>query len=228
MHLGVIPDGNRRFMRKNGINDLKESYTMGINKFHQFLGWCVDLDVSEVTIYALSLENIRNRSPAEITTLLGLFSEYAMKSIDDKRIQENGVRVNFCGDRNYLSGLNNPIVNQLIENMVKLEDKTSSYSNLNLNIALAYGGRQEIINAVKRVMDSGSELNEENIRKHLWVSDDPDIIIRTAESRLSNFLLWQSAYSEIYFIDKLWQELDKEDLVAVLDDYKNRERRFGR
>ncbi len=228
MHIGMIPDGNRRFMRKTGIRNLEESYRMGINKFHQFLEWCIDLGVKEVTIYALSIENIKNRSHREVSTLLNLFSNHALKALNDDRIHRNGVRINFCGDREYLSNFGNPIGEKVIEDMDKLENCTRDYKGLKFNIALAYGGRQEIINAVRRTIDSGLELNEENLKKNLWVKDYPEIIIRTAESRLSNFLLWQSAYSEICFIDKLWQEIEKDDLIKVLNDYQARERKFGR
>jgi tritrans,polycis-undecaprenyl-diphosphate synthase [geranylgeranyl-diphosphate specific] len=228
MHIGMIPDGNRRFMRKRGISNLEESYRMGINKFHQFLEWCIELGVKEVTIYALSLENLKNRSSNEVSTLLKLFSDNAAKALDDDRIHKNRVHINFCGDREYLSNLGNPIGSEVIHDMDRLEKCTRDYDDLKFNIALAYGGRQEILNAVRKVMDSGMELNEENLQRNLWISDYPEIVIRTAESRLSNFLLWQSAYSEIYFIDKLWQEIEKDDLVNVLNDYRAKERRFGR
>lgn len=228
MHIGVIPDGNRRFMRKKNIVSLINSYNMGIEKFHQFLEWCIDLGVKEITLYALSLENIQNRSYEEVSTLLNLFSDHALRSLDDGRINENRVKINFCGDKKYLLGVGNPVGKRVVENIEKLEKKTQHHDNIRLNMALAYGGRQEIIQAVDKLMKSGSEINEENLRKHLWVRNYPDIILRTAESRLSNFLLWQSAYSEIYFIDKLWQEIEKDDLSNVIGDYSSRERRFGR
>ncbi len=228
MHIGMIPDGNRRFMKKNGIFNLKESYRLGIDKFHMFLEWCIDLGVDEVTIYALSLENMENRGYREVNTLLNLFSDHALNSLEDERIRKNGVRINFCGDREYLSNFGNPSGKGIMNNINRLEECTKDYENLRLNIALAYGGRQEIINAVKNVINSGLELNEENLRKNLWVKNYPEIIIRTAESRLSNFLLWQCAYSEIYFIDKLWQEIEKGDIINVLEDYKVSDRRFGR
>lgn len=228
MHIGVIPDGNRRFMKKQQIESLEDSYGMGINKFHQFLDWCIDLGVDEVTLYALSLENMSNRSKAEVSTLLTLFSEQAVKSLDDEKIHKNRVRIRFCGDRTFLPSFGNPIGKKVAENMLKLEEKTSKYDNLSLNVALAYGGRQEILHAVKEAVSAGEELTEENVQKHLWVKDYPEIIIRTAESRLSNFLVWQSAYSEIYFVDKLWQELDKSDVKNILEDFIGRERRFGR
>jgi len=228
MHIGVIPDGNRRFMRKNGISNLRESYQMGITKFHDFLEWCIDLGVKEVSIYVLSSENIENRDKSEITTLLNLFSNHAINVLNDEKIHNNGIRVNICGDLSYLSGVGNPIGRKVVENLSSLEDSTRDYSNLELNVAIAYGGRQEIVNAIKNLMESGEEPSEENIRKNLWVKSYPDIIIRTAESRLSNFMLWQCAYSEICFIDKLWQEFQKEDLVQILSDYNSRDRRFGR
>ena len=228
MHIGVIPDGNRRFMKKHRIGSLAASYGMGINKFHQFLDWCIDLKVKEVTLYALSLENMSNRSREEISTLLTLFAEQVVKSLDDEKVHKNNVRIRFCGDRKLLPAFNNSAGKRVAENMERLEEKTSRYDRLNLNVALAYGGRQEIIHAVKETVDSGEELNENNIQKHLWVKDYPDIIIRTAESRLSNFLVWQSAYSEIYFVDKLWQELEKSDVAGILEDFDGRERRFGR
>ncbi len=228
MHIGVIPDGNRRFMKKNGIFSLEDSYGMGITKFHQFMEWCIELGVNEVTLYALSIENIKNRNHVEVSTLLSLFSDHALKSLNDERIHKNRVRINFCGDREFISGIKNPMGVRIVDNLERLEDSTREYENIDLNIALAYGGRQEILNAVREVVKSGSELSEENIQKHLWVKSYPEIILRTAESRLSNFLLWQSAYSEIYFIDKLWQELKKEDLIRVLGDYQSKERRFGK
>jgi undecaprenyl diphosphate synthase len=112
--------------------------------------------------------------------------------------------------------------------MEKLAEVTKDYSNFTLNFAVGYGGRQEIIDAVKKVNSQGLEVNEENIRKNLWVKDYPEIVIRTSEDRLSNFLLWQSAYSEIYFVDKLWQDFKEKDLENIIGDYNSRERRFGK
>lgn len=228
MHIGIIPDGNRRYMKKSGIFSLKESYQMGINKFYDLLEWCIDLNVKEVTVYALSTENLKNRGKREIKTLLNLFSKQALSVFNDKKIHENKVRINIFGNKDYISNTGDKIGNEVVKNLSRLEDLTKEYSNLTLNLAVGYGGRQEIINSVKNVVNSGLELNEENIRKNLWIKSYPEIIIRTAESRLSNFLLWQSAYSEIYFVDKLWQEFDKEDLKAIIQDYNSRERRFGR
>jgi len=228
MHIGVIPDGNRRFMEKSGIANLEQSYRMGIQKFHDFLDWCIDLGVNEVTIYVLSSENIQNRGKDEVHTLLDLFSNHAMDVLNNGRIHSSRVKINLCGDLDYLAGVGNPIGEKVVGNLTKLENSTKDYDNLDLNVAIAYGGRQELLHAVGKLIDAGEEPTEENIRKNLWIKGYPDIIIRTSESRLSNFLLWQCAYSEIQFVDKLWQEFQREDLVKILDDYKSKERRFGK
>jgi len=228
MHIGIIPDGNRRYMRKKGILSLKDSYRRGIKKFYDFLDWCIDLNINEVTAYALSTENLENRSKSEIKTLLDLFSKQALSILNNERIHDNKIHINICGDKDYLLNTEKKLGNEAIKNLRRLEELTKDYDKLTLNLAIAYGGRQEIINSVKNVINSGLELNEKNIRKNLWIKSYPEVIIRTAESRLSNFLIWQSAYSEIYFVDKLWQEFEKEDLINIIDDYNSRERRFGR
>jgi len=215
-------------MRKKGILSLKDSYRRGIKKFYDFLDWCIDLNINEVTAYALSTENLENRSKSEIKTLLNLFSKQALSILNNERIHDNKIHINICGDKDYLLNTEKKLGNEAIKNLRRLEELTKDYDKLTLNLAIAYSGRQEIINSVKNVINSGLELNEKNIRKNLWIKSYPEVIIRTAESRLSNFLVWQSAYSEIYFVDKLWQEFEKEDLINIIDDYNSRERRFGR
>jgi len=229
MHVALIPDGNRRFMRKRGIRNLLSSYEMGIKRFYDFLEWCIDFDVGEVTIYALSTENITNRSEREISTLFKVFSDQADKALDDGRLHDRKVHINVCGDKDFLtSGIKSPsLARRLLDSLTRLEDETRRYSDVTLNLALAYGGRQEILNAAKKTVDAGLPLTEENVQSNLWVKDYPDIVIRTAEERLSNFLLWQSAYSEIYFPDKLWQEFERDDLAQIISDYRGRERRYG-
>ena len=229
MHIGIIPDGNRRFMKKKGISNLKTSYEMGINKFYDVLDWCLDLGVDEITAYALSTENLQNRGALEIKTLLTLFSKQAESMLESDRIHKKKVRIRICGDTCLLLSVGGKdLGGKLLEKLKKLEDMTKNYNAVTLNLAIAYGGRQEIINAVNKAVDAGLPINEENIKKNLWVRSYPEIIIRTAECRLSNFLTWQSAYSEIYFIDKLWQEFEKTDLESILSDYKSKERRFGK
>jgi undecaprenyl diphosphate synthase len=229
MHVALIPDGNRRYMKKQGILSLSESYTQGIQRFYDFLEWCGDFGVNEVTIYALSTENIENRSPEEIKTLFTVFAEQADRALKDRRIHDRKVKVNFCGDREYLlKGGNGQLSGKLVNNLSKLEDATKDYGNLTLNLAIAYGGRQEILSAAKALSDKSLPFTEENLRDNLWVKGYPDILIRTSEERLSNFLLWQAAYSEIYFPDKLWQEFTRKDLEGIIADYRGRARRFGK
>ena len=177
----------------------------------------------------LSIENLQNRGGLEIKTLLTLFSSQAESIITNKRIHASKVKVKVCGDRDYLLNAGGKdLGKRLLKNLERLEEVTKDYKNLTLNLAISYGGRQEIIHAVKNLTGTGEEITEENIKKNLWVKSYPEIIVRTSERRISNFLTWQSAYSEIYFVDKLWQEFDKEDLEKIVRDYKSRERRFGK
>ncbi|MFH1721409.1 MAG: polyprenyl diphosphate synthase [Candidatus Altiarchaeota archaeon] len=230
MHIALIPDGNRRFMSKKGITSLFKSYNMGITRFYDFLEWCLARDVSQVTIYALSTENIQNRSPQEIDVLFKVFTDQAKKSIEDRRIHENQIKIKVCGSLDMLreKANNKGLAEDLIESLEKLEESTKDYNQLQLNLAIAYGGRQEILHAVKEATSAGEDLTEENLKNRLWIPDYPELIIRTSEERLSNFLTWQSAYSEIYFVDKLWQEFEQTDLDNILENYNQQDRRFGR
>lgn len=230
MHIAVIPDGNRRYMRKKGIFNLKSSYESGIEKFYDFLEWSKELGANEVTIYALSTENLDNRGKREINTLLNLFVSQTIQSLKNGRIHDNKIKVKVCGDLAYLTqkisnvGLREKVINSL----KKLEEDTKRYKGFILNLAIAYGGRREILHAAGELAKRGLPFTEENLKQQLWIKDYPDIIIRTSETRLSNFLLFQGAYSEIYFVDKLWQEFEKSDLIRVVNDFKEKERRFGK
>jgi len=205
MHIGLIPDGNRRFMVKQHIQNLLMSYDLGINKFYDFLEWCNDLGVKEVTIYALSLENITGRGASEVNTLYNVFSKHAIKGINDSDLHEKKIRVCVLGDLDFIveNSPNKPAAEEMVANLRKLEHVTSEYANFRLNLAIGYGGRQEILHAV-------------------------NALVEKSEDRLSNFLLWQSAYSEIFFVNKLWQEFGKDDLEVIVKEYKDRERRYGR
>jgi tritrans,polycis-undecaprenyl-diphosphate synthase [geranylgeranyl-diphosphate specific] len=230
MHVGLIPDGNRRFMSKQGIKDLLSSYDMGIRKFYDFLDWCYDLGVDEVTIYALSIENLQSRDKTEVDTLFKVFNQHAINGLTDERIHSKKIRVNVCGDRGILeeSTGNRRLATQMLSNLRKLEESTKDHDSFTLNLAIAYGGRQEIISSVKKIIESGGEITEDSIMENLWVKGCPDLIIRTSEDRLSNFLIWQGAYSEIYFVKKLWQEFSQKDIKAIIEDYKKRDRRYGK
>ncbi len=230
MHVALIPDGNRRFMAKKHIENLLNSYDLGIGKFYDFLKWCHDLGVDEVTIYALSLENLESRGEKELETLYTVFKKHALKGQTDKDLHERKIKISVCGDLDYLveKSKNRKLAAEMAANLRKLEEATKDYTDFKVNLAIAYGGRQEIIAAAKKTADSGLEVNEENIRSNLWIKSYPDLLVRTSESRISNFMLWQLAYSEIYFVDKLWQEFEKADLEKILLDFKERDRRYGR
>jgi tritrans,polycis-undecaprenyl-diphosphate synthase [geranylgeranyl-diphosphate specific] len=156
MHIGVIPDGNRRFMKKNGIPNLAASYEMGINKFYDVLDWCLDLGVHEITAYALSTENLENRGALEIKTLLMLFSKQAESMLESERIHKKKVRINICGDTDYLlSAGGKDLGGKLLANLKNLENATRNYKAVSLNLAIAYGGRQEIIHAANKAAALG-------------------------------------------------------------------------
>lgn len=221
-HIALIPDGNRRYMKKQSTLSLRKTYAKGITHFKEFLEWCLDFGITEVTLYALSLENIKKRGKSEINLLLTLFSTYISK-YSQELIKKN-IKLNICGDREVLKKLNKKVYYKLKE----IENKTSNNKKFILNLAIAYGAIQEILQATEKIFNLGLKPTEVNFRKYLWVNSYPDLIIRTAETRLSNFLLFQGAYSEIYFVPKLWQEFEKEDLKFILNDFRIKDRRFGK
>ena len=140
----------------------------------------------------------------------------------NKKINENKIKIKFIGEREKLD-------KELQEIMKNLEKETKDYRNHQINFALAYGGRQEILSAVKKIIRDKKEITEENFQTSLWLNENPDLIIRTGgERRTSNFLPWQSVYSEWIFLDKMWPEFTKEDLESAIKEFHNRERRFGK
>ena len=140
----------------------------------------------------------------------------------NRKINENKIKIKFIGERERLD-------KELQRIMKNLEEKTKNYNNYQINFALAYGGRQEILSAVKKIIKDKKEVNEENFQNSLWLNENPDLIIRTGgERRISNFLPWQSVYSEWIFLDKMWPEFTKEDLESAIKEFHNRERRFGK
>ncbi len=231
IHIGVIPDGNRRWARKVGL-PITEAYRIGSDKVEEFLGWALDFGIRIVTVYVLSTENFLRRPRSELELLYGLLKEKLVKVRNDERIHRNRVRVRVIG-RTWL-------LPEYVRREIELTERaTANYSDHYLNLAVVYGGRQEIIDAVKKLIidySSGklriSDLNEELLLRYLYAGDEPypepDLIIRTGgEHRISNFLLYEAAYSELYILNKYWPEITKEDLKQALDDYARRERRFG-
>lgn len=226
-HLGVILDGNRRFAKKLMLKPW-QGHEWGAKKVQKLLEWCRDLDVKELTVFALSLENF-NRPKEEFNFLMKLFRETFDQYIEDPRVVELGIRINVIGRIELLP-------EDIQERIKTITEKTKNNTEYILNVALAYGGRQEIVDAARSMakdLESNKlkeeDINEETFGKYLYLNDSPDMIIRTGgDKRTSNFLLWQANYSEWVFLEKTWPEFEKEDLQNAIEEYKNRERRFGR
>jgi tritrans,polycis-undecaprenyl-diphosphate synthase [geranylgeranyl-diphosphate specific] len=229
-HIGVILDGNRRFAKKLMLKPWM-GHEWGAKKIEQFLNWCRELGVEEITAYAFSVQNF-NRPKEEFDYLMDLFlKEWTRMSSPESiaKLKEQGLRINFIGR---LGMFPKPVQDA----MRKLMELTKDNSKYRVNFAMAYGGREEVIDAVKKLgedIKAGrvdvDKLNEEAFGKYLYLNSDPELIIRTGgEKRTSNFLPWQGIYSEWFFIEKTWPEMEKQDLVAVFEEYKQRERRFGR
>jgi len=222
-HLAVILDGNRRYAKEKGRESWK-GHEAGADTFEKFLEWCKELGIKEITAYILSTENLK-RDKVELDFLFNLFTKWFKKFKDSKEIRENQVRIKFIGD---LSLVPKEIQLQVLE----LEEKTKNYDNYKLNFCFAYGGRLELVKAFNKIHKSkpnSIEITEEDITKALWLKDSPDLIIRTGNStRTSNFLPWQSVYSEWIFLEKMWPEFTKQDLLNCIEEFKNRKRNFGK
>src|SRR3989338_2989832 len=220
-HIGIILDGNRRYAKKHGMPTLK-GHEKGYNKINDVLKWCTELGVKEVTLYCLSTENF-NRSKEEIDYLFNLFRSRIADFKKDKMIHDNKVKISFVGRLSMFP-------KDMQKSMQEVMEATKDYSNYKLNLALAYGSRSELVDAFKKIIKKGiKEIDESSIQENLYVPDDVDILIRPGgEKSLSNFLLWQNSYAELYFLDTLWPEFTKEDLIKIIEDFKQRERRFGK
>jgi len=220
-HIALIMDGNGRWAKKRGL-PRNMGHKAGASALEKLLKEAAKIGIENITVYAFSTEN-RSRPKDEIDYLMGLMSDY----IDDNiaKVKSNNYRIRIIGNRDMLDKMLNDKINNL-------EELTKDKTGLAFNIALFYGGRDEIVRAVRKTVNEGlSEITEASFAKHLDTAmiPDPDLIIRTSgEKRLSNFLIWQSAYSEIYFSDKYWPDFNIEYLKEAILDYQNRERRFGK
>jgi tritrans,polycis-undecaprenyl-diphosphate synthase [geranylgeranyl-diphosphate specific] len=219
-HLAIVLDGNRRFAKKLMMQPWK-GHEYGAQKIETLFEWIKEFGIKELTLYCFSLENF-NRPKEEFSYLINIFKSEFSKLLEDARVHENKIRIHFSGKLELFD-------QELQDIMMRVTEKTKDYSNYIINFALGYGGRQEIIEAANKLAKAGKEINEENLMKHLWIKSEPDLIIRTGgEKRTSNFLMWQSAYSEWIFLDKMWPEFTKEDLITCINEFKKRERRFGK
>jgi len=233
-HIGLILDGNRRFARQLGLADIIQGHERGAAKLEEALEWFEDLGIPMVTIWILSTENLM-RPPEELEGLLSLIERKMRETAVDPKIHRRQVRIRAIGQLDLLP----PSLQDAIR---AAEEATADYENFVLNVAVGYGGRQEVVNAVRSLLrdwggrgmslgEIADRLTSDAIGKYLYTYDlpDPDLIIRTSgEVRLSGFLLWQSAYSEYYFCDAYWPAFRRIDLLRAIRNYQQRRRRFGR
>jgi len=220
LHIGIILDGNRRFAKRLMKKSLI-GHEYGAKKVEKLLDWCKELNVKELTLYCLSLENF-NRSKKEFNYLIKIFKKEFNKLRKDKRLQEDRIKIRVIGKKDLFDKEFQKIIEEI-------EEKTKDYENYTVNFALAYGGRQEIIEAIKKMARNKEQITEENFKKNLWLKNEPDLIIRTGgEKRTSNFLPWQAIYSEWIFLDKTWPEFTKDDLEKAIKEFSERQRRFGK
>ena len=230
-HVGIILDGNRRWAVNNN-SGLGFGHKAGANVATELLEWCHELKIKTLTIYALSDENL-NRSQEELEEIFRVIEMKLYELLSDKRIIEYEVRITSIGKIDQLPKKLQTLLN-------KLESNTAKFDNHYLNIALVYGGRSEIIDCFKKIISKYKEgeielddITQKTIDENLYTSHlsnpEPDVIIRTSgEERLSDFLIWQSAYSELIFLDVYWADFRKIDLMRAIRTYQKRSRRFGK
>lgn len=229
-HIAIILDGNRRWASEKALNPWF-GHEKGAEKVEQLLDWCSKLGVKSITLYAFSTENFR-RSKNEVEEIMRIAQEQFQKILTDERIHKNKIHVKVIGRLSLLP-------KDLQQLILDVENATQGYDDHFLNLALAYGGRAEIVDAAKKIAERvhegeliPEEIDEQMFEKYLYTShmskQDPDLIIRTSgEERLSGFLLWQSAYSELCFLDVYWPDFRFIDLLRAVRTFQRRRRRFG-
>ena len=234
-HIAIIMDGNRRWARMHNLPDIK-GHEKGTEALEKIVEAAEEMGVETITVYALSTENIKERAKREV---LGLFNLMRIGYHNKlKKMMDEGVRVSVIGETQGLPDTLKKIIEEIKKTYIKNE-------SIKLNIALNYGGKAELIEAIKDIVKEGvdvnehsskvkdllSKINEENIEKHLYTNgqNDPDLVIRTGgRIRLSNFLLWQTAYSELYFTKVLWPDFSPDDLKRAIEWYQEQKRNFGK
>lgn len=226
-HIAFIMDGNRRWAKARGL-PIIAGHEKGAKTLTEVAKAAKDLGIKYITVYAFSTENWK-REKSEVEGLMNLLRKYLKESF--KELEENNARIMFIGERDMLAS-------DIVADMEKIENRTAKNDGITLCVALSYGGRQEIVAATRKIAELAQngglnikDIDEKKFSDMLYTKDlpDPDLLIRTSgEERISNFLLWQLSYSEFYFSDTLWPDFSKEELVKIIDEYKNRERRYGK
>jgi len=228
-HVAIIMDGNRRFATDLGLAP-DAGHLFGRDKVEEVMEWCFELKIKNLTLYAFSTENFK-RDTGEVELLMKLCKNELDKAAKDSRIHKNQVKVRVIGHIESLP-------KDLRESAQVLLNETKNYDKYSLNIALAYGGREEIVRAIRNIakdVKGGSlkikDITEPTVSKYMYTNElpDPDLILRTSgEERISNFLLWQLAYSELYFSDVFWPVFSKRDFLKAIRTCQQRKRRFGK
>jgi len=230
-HVAIILDGNRRWASNKALIPWT-GHRRGANKVDELMDWCIELDVRFITLYAFSTENF-SRPQEEVEEIMKLIEEKLRLTLENERIHENKIRVKAIGRLDLLPKSTQEVIQ-------RVEEATKMYSDRFLNVALAYGGRAEIVDATKKIatkVKNGElkpeKINEKLFEKYLYTAhmprQDADLIIRTSgEERLSGFLSWQSAYSELCFVDVNWPDFRHIDLLRAVRTYQRRKRRFGK
>ena len=228
-HVSIIMDGNRRFAWSQEL-EREVGHRHGKDKLKEVMDWILDLEIRYLTVYALSTENLSGREGDELDTLYDLYVAGFQEICADPQIHASGVKVQAVGRLELLP--------ERVQNAIKAaEEKTGGYTNFLFTVCLAYGGREEIVDAVRELADDHAQgkisldaIDTDAISNRLYTADlpDPDLVIRTSgEERISNFLLWQIAYSELHFTDVHWPSFSRNDLYEAIDSYQKRKRRYG-
>jgi len=228
-HIAIIMDGNRRFATELGLS-AKAGHFFGRDKLEEVLGWCFDLGIKNLTVFAFSTENF-SRDINEVETLMDLCKSELEKATKDSRIHKNKVKIRVFGHIDSLP-------DNISESAKYVMKETENYEKFSFNIALAYGGREEILQAIQKIAEDVTkgklcidDIKEPIVSKYLYTNGlpDPDLILRTSgEERISNFLLWQLAYSELYFSDVYWPAFQKRDFLKAIKTFQQRKRRYGK
>lgn len=232
-HVAVILDGNRRFARERGLGTAADGHRLGASKIPQLLDWCAELGIGHVTLWLLSTENLSSRDPDEVDALVEII-EHTVLGLVARRDRWPGLRVTAVGALDM-------VPDRLRDALKEAEERTVAGTGLHVQVAVGYGGRQEITDALRSLLEDRAaqgatlqdviaDLQPDDIGAYLYTkgTPDPDLIIRTSgEIRLSGFLLWQSAHSEFYFCDPYWPDFRRTDFLRALREFAGRSRRFG-
>lgn len=222
-HIAIILDGNRRWAKKRGLFPWK-GHEAGYRNVNRLMDWIAEFNIKEVTLFCFSLQNFQ-RHKLEVKFLMKLFETAFLNTLKDIRIKKYQTKINFYGQLELLPKKVQAAIREL-------EVTTAKYNSRIVNFCLAYGGQEEIVDAVNKLITHNPQpttITREMIEENLQIKSSPDIIIRTSgEYRTSNFLCWQQAYSEWFFVKKYWPDFTKTDLIKIIQGYQNRERRFGK